>query len=261
MERGQAVRHLFLVQACGGSNPPAPAKIKKSCKVSTTSLQDFLVVYHTIYVARHFMINSSHTLYIASNSASRKKLLQQAQIPFQVIDQDADELLISTNQPLPDIVTQIAQLKMKHAKIPHGQHEGQIVFVLTADTLVLTSDNQILAKPVDRQDAISMIRTARKGLITGTGFCLRVLRWQNNEYHVVKEIIDYDQGFAVFNIPDSCIEHYLDKIPFLSVSGAISVEGGFGSQFLQSVNGSYESIIGLPMFKIRNALEECGFYQ
>ncbi len=204
-------------------------------------------------------MKNSHILYIASNSASRKNLLEQARIPFIVIDQDADESLVPIDQPLVDIVLQIAQLKMQHARIPFGVQEGQICFVLTADTLGLTRAGRVLCKPVDRNDAITMLQQARLGTLTVTGFCLRRLRWEKNSWVLEQEIIDADQAESIFDVSDLFLDFYLDAIPFLSVSGAISIEG-VGGQFLHSVDGSYESVVGLPMFKLRCALSKLGFY-
>jgi len=201
----------------------------------------------------------SHVLYIASNSASRKRLLEQAHIPYAVIEQDADELQVDQTQELSQVVMQIAQLKMVHAKIPVGKHDGDICFVLTADTLGLTVGGRILCKPVDRADAVSMLKESRQGTRTVTGFCLRKLVWNNNVWTVMQEIVDHDDSLSVFDVADEFMDFYLDAIPFLSVSGAISIEG-IGGQFLKSVDGSYESIIGLPMFKIRKVLFEFGFY-
>lgn len=202
----------------------------------------------------------SHILHIASNSASRKRLLEQAHIPYVVIQQDADELQVDQSQELSQVVMQIAQLKMLHAKIPKGTKQEEICFVLTADTLGLTVGGRVLYKPVDRADAISMLKESRQGTRTVTGFCLRKLIWRNNDWFVDQEVIDFDESWSVFDVADEFIDFYLDTIPFLSVSGAISIEA-FGGQFLKSVDGSYESIIGLPMFKIRKVLFEIGFYQ
>jgi septum formation protein len=203
---------------------------------------------------------SSHVLYIASNSASRKKLLEQANIPFLVIPQDADEKSILTDQPFSDIVMQIAQLKMQHAQIPAGTHEGAVCFVLTADTLGLSNQGRVLCKPVDRQDAISMLNDARQGTVTATGFCLRKMSWQHGVWVIEKEVVDFDRADSIFDVPDAFLDYYLQSIPYLSVSGAVSIEG-VGGQFLKSVHGSYETIVGLPMFKIRHSLYEFGFYE
>ncbi len=201
----------------------------------------------------------SHRFYIASNSASRKRLLHDAQIPYQVIGQDADESLISCQQPLPDIVKQIACLKMKHAHIPAGLYDGQIIFVLTADTLGLSSDGRVLTKPSDRDDAISMLVQARQGSITATAFCLRKLFCQQDFWHVLDERVEVSTSAYIFDVPDAFIDFYLDVVPFMDVSGAISIEG-VGGQFLKTIEGSYESVIGLPMFALRQALVDFGFY-
>lgn len=200
-----------------------------------------------------------YILYIASNSASRKNLLAQAHIPCVVIEQDADELQIDHFQELSSVVMQIAQLKMVHAKIPAGQKQGEICFVLTADTLGLTMSGRVLCKPFDRADAVSMLRDSRNGTRTVSGFCLRKLVWRDSCWYVDQEIVDYGDATSVFDVSDEFVDYYLDSIPFLSVSGAISIES-FGGQFLKSVDGCYASIIGLPMFKIRTALLQFGFY-
>jgi septum formation protein len=201
----------------------------------------------------------SHLLYIASNSASRKQLLHDACIPFEVIAQNADESSVSTHQNLTDIVKQIAQLKMQHAQIPSGQNEGQFAFVVTADTLGLTQDGRVLTKPANRDDAVSMIVQARLGCTTATAFCLRKLIWQQEQWVVVQERLEVCSSEYVFDVSEAFVDFYLDAVPFMNVSGAISIEG-IGGQFLKGINGSYESVIGLPMFALRQALFDLGFY-
>ena len=137
------------------------------------------------------MITTPHVLYIASNSDSRKGLLEQAKIPFQVIKQDADESKVSTNQPLSDIVTEIAVLKMQHAQVPAGEKDGDICFILTADTMGLTVSGRVLCKPVDRQDAISMLVECRKSTLTVSAFCLRKMQWRNGFWEVVQEVVGH----------------------------------------------------------------------
>lgn len=195
-----------------------------------------------------------HVLYLASNSFSRKLLLEQAKIPFCVIEQFADESKIDRAQSFEQIVIEIAKLKMSCLQLPDGTAEGQLVFVLTADTMGLSASNRLLGKPKDRADAISMLKACQKGpQVTKTGFCLRKYQWLNNQWHLIAEVIDCDSANLYFDVPDEMMDFYLDNIPFLSVSGAVSIEG-IGGQFCKYIEGSYESIIGLPMYKIRKAL-------
>lgn len=196
----------------------------------------------------------AHVLYLASNSVSRKNLLEQAKIPCQIIQQTADEEQVSREQSFEQIVMQIAKLKMMHAVLPDGQEHGELAFVLTADTMGLTASNRLLGKPKDRSDAISMLKACQQGpQTTKTGFCIRKLEWKNHKWYVLAEILDVDSSSLLFDVPDPLIDFYLDNIPFMEVSGAVSIEQ-FGGQFCKSINGSYESIIGLPMYTIRQAL-------
>jgi predicted house-cleaning NTP pyrophosphatase (Maf/HAM1 superfamily) len=105
-----------------------------------------------------------------------------------------------------------------------------------------------------------MLKDSRAGTLTATGFCLRKLEWKNGVWVMIAEVVDYDQAGSIFDVPDAFIDVYLNAIPFLTVSGAISIES-VGGQFVKSVDGSYEAIIGLPMFKIRQALFDLDFYQ
>ncbi|MBP9765424.1 Maf family protein [Candidatus Babeliales bacterium] len=203
-----------------------------------------------------------YPLYLASGSAGRKELLSAAEIPFTLINHDADETTVSLDRPLPEVVTEIAQLKMKHALLPNGKIDGSIVFVLTADTLTLKGSPEsfeIFGKPKDRDHARYMLQTARQGSITGTGFCIAKKIWKENKWHDLDVQTGYAEGEIIINIPDDWIDFYLDRIDFLNVSGAIKIRG-LCEQFTQEVQGSYSAIIGLPMYEVRSTLETMGFY-
>ena len=64
----------------------------------------------------------------------------------------------------------------------------------------------------------------------------------------------------VFEVPEEWIDIYLEKSVGLRASGAIAIED-FGEQFLKSVSGSYSAIVGLPMFELREALSQLGFFE
>lgn len=203
----------------------------------------------------------SHILYLASQSSSRKKLLEESRIPFSVIEQSADESQCDWNLPLQELVQAIALRKMHHVLLPEGRADGELCFVLTADTLSQDKiDNAIQGKPVDRADAIDKIKRARTGTRLCTAFCLNKYEWQSGAWQLVAEQQECVAAEYLFFIPDSLIDWYLDNSVGMSASNAIAVEG-FGAQFLQSVHGSHSTIIGLPLFEVRNALTELGFFE
>jgi septum formation protein len=200
-----------------------------------------------------------HLLYLASSSASRKQLLHESKIPFVCVQQTADESHCDHSLPLEKLVATIAAYKMEHVVMPAGKREGELAYVITADTLAQDVDGTIQGKPFDRADAVAKIKSARNGSHISTGFCLEKKRWNGEQWETVARHEEVVSATCRYVVPDQAIEYYLDNTSALSASGAIILEG-FGQQFLQTVNGSYSTIIGLPLAEVRAALQELGFF-
>lgn len=198
-------------------------------------------------------------LLLGSKSYSRQMLLKEIQLPFTIIAQDADETACDWGLPLQQLIEAIALRKMDHVMLQTG-FEGQVCFVLTADTMSQDVSGTIHAKPVDRDDAIKKIKAARAGNVLVTSFCLDRKVWRNGAWEVDERILKSVKAEYLFEIPDEWIDLYLEKSLALQASGAIAIEG-FGAQFLKSVHGSYSTIVGLPLFELREALEKIGFFK
>ena len=212
-----------------------------------------------IFLGKDFM-KPHYTLYFGSKSEPRRMLLEESQIPFTLVNQDADETQCDWGLPLPQLVLSIALYKMEHVILPDGKQEGDICFVLTADTMSHDKTGKVHGKPADRNDAIAKIRATREGSFLCTGFCLDRKVWRSGQWQIDERIADVVSAEFSFIIPDQWIDTYLEKVPFLDVSGGIAVER-YGNQFLKVVHGSYSTIIGLPLFELRHALEKLGFYK
>jgi septum formation protein len=207
-------------------------------------------------------MNSHNILFLGSKSPSRKELLEQAGINFIGVSQDADETQCDWRLPLEQVVNHIALYKMKHVILPDGDKENEVCFVLTADTLSLEPDGTISGKPTDREDAIAKIKAAQKGWMrTATAFCLDRKIWKNGVWHLEERIQDCVVSEYIFHIPDNWIERYLEhEQRSAQASGAIAIEQ-FGIFFFKEVRGSFSSIVGLPMYELREALEKIGFFK
>ena len=121
-------------------------------------------------------------LYLASKSQARYQLLQEARIPFVVIEQDADESQCDWSLPFEQLVTSIAVYKMHHVCLPQAE-EGECIFILTADTLVRDREGLIHGKPVDYADAIKKIKKLRHGAEISSAFCLHKKMYQYSKIH------------------------------------------------------------------------------
>lgn len=200
-----------------------------------------------------------HILYIGSMSRSRHQLLREAHIPFAVVPQQADETVCDWRLPFLQLLKTIAVHKMNHVLLPQG-HEKEVRFVLTADTLGCDIDGVIHGKPRDREDAVKKIKALRGEGSVATAFCLDKKIWKRDSWHVEERILECVNTRYIFDMPDIWIEHYLQAVPhYLDIGGAITVDG-FGAQFLKEIEGSYSTILGLPMFEVRTALEKLNFF-
>lgn len=201
----------------------------------------------------------NHILYLASQSISRQQLLKEAKIPFTLLHQAADEQACDWGLPLETLVATIALYKMEQVILPTGT-EGDIIFVLTADTLSQDKNGAIQGKPKDREDAIAKIKEARNGTRLCTAFYLDKKEFRKGTWQVRERIHQVVAAEYLFMVPDEWIEHYLTNTISFAVSNAIAIEQ-YGTQFLKEVRGSYSTIVGLPMFEVREALEKIGFFK
>lgn len=204
------------------------------------------------------MIPTKNILLLASKSRSRKYLLTKAGIPFQVIEQDADEQI--KVEQLADTVFAIAQQKMAHVILPADLDIARPVYVLTADTLVQNQKGEIYGKPIDVEDAVRMIKDARDGMQVSTAFCLDKKVWNGTQWHTVEQITDVVHATCVVDVPDDIIPLYIKSAHTMNCAGAIAIED-LGSPFLKSITGSYSAIIGLPLFEVHQALTKSGFFE
>jgi septum formation protein len=186
-------------------------------------------------------------------------LLTEARIPFRTIPQDMDESQCALGLSFTDKVYHIALHKMDHVILPVGNKKDEYCFVLTADTMVCDASGTIHGKPIDREDAIKKIKGARNGSTACTAFCLDKKIWNGHVWVTQIRIAQYVTVNYVFDVPDTWIDIYLDTTIGQQCAGGAAVEG-FGSQFLRSVNGSHSALIGLPLYEVREALEQLGFF-
>lgn len=200
-----------------------------------------------------------NVLLFASKSVPRRELLQKAHIPFLSIAQDADESQCDWGIPFRQLLASIAVHKMNHAIVPEAQ-EGEHCFVLTVDTMLQAQDGTILGKPSCKEAAIKMIQASRDGGIVASAFCLDKKIFKHGAWIIEQRIQNYVSANYVLDFPDFWIEKYFEEYPeYLSIAGALNIEE-YGMQFVKTIDGSYSTAIGLPLYELREALESLGFF-
>ncbi len=199
-------------------------------------------------------------LYLASQSKSRQQLLQAAYIPFQVINQSFDEKSCDWNQELNLLVQKIAQCKMRSVVLPDNNKEGDIIYILTADSLTQDKNGKIYGKPNSYQEAFDMLNALQGISSVSTAFCLEKRLYTKRQWIVISQKSEIITGSCELYMPESYYQDYFATVDVFKLAGAFSIEG-YCQQFVESVSGSYSAIIGLPMFQVRQALERLGFFE
>ena len=200
-------------------------------------------------------------LYLGSQSKSRQVLLKKSGIAFRTLRHHHDERILNYKKNIQEIVKNITKAKMQSLKFPSLRVKANQILVVTADTLVyLPNKKLILGKPVDLADAIRMISIIQdKPVKVITGCMVASFVKEKKNWKQKKTKIFAVTTAVEFYIPTNSITKYLNKTPTALKSCGAGVIEGFGAQFLKSVNGSYSSVLGLPMFELRKTLLELGF--
>jgi septum formation protein len=200
-------------------------------------------------------------LYVASQSPIRHQLLREAQIPFKVITQEIDEEAHGISPVVDERVVQIAQAKMNHVVVPAGTFEGELCWLLTADSLVQGGSGEIVGKPSSREHAVQMLKMLRAHPCrVVTGFCCERRRWDGAQWILEKAHCQAVGASVTVHISDFWIDRYLDKHPYALQTAGVLVVEGYGAQFVQSITGSYTAVMGLPLYELRESLESLAFF-
>jgi septum formation protein len=190
-------------------------------------------------------------------------LLQQAGIQFKLADQSADEGGLQKNLSLNEAVSAIALKKMEHVVLPEGKQEGEVAFVISADTMGTDNAGNVCGKPSSKEAAINMLRSYRDGAETGTAFCVDRKVWKSGTWVLEERVQNFVSAKYIFDVPEDEIERYFQLsidagINYMNVSGAVAIEE-FGAQYLKTISGSYTAVVGLPVYEVKEALVKLGF--
>ena len=196
-------------------------------------------------------MTGSTPLVLASQSASRRAMLDAAGIAYRAEPAHVDEAAIKdamAGAPPRDLANALAELKAIKVS---ARHPGALV--LGSDSIVALSDGTILDKPVDRADAAAHLRAMRGGrhdLLSAVVLARdgRPL-WRHVE----------TARLHVRNLSDAFIERYLDA-EWPAIAGCVGcfrIEGP-GVQLFDCIVGDHFTVLGMPLFPVLGQLRVLG---
>lgn len=188
----------------------------------------------------------SRFVYLASASPRRRELLAQLGVDCRVVPASLDESRKPGESPA-RYVRRLAREKAAASRLALGDVPEPVI---GADTAVVI-DDRILGKPKDRDDAESM-------LLALSGRCHQVIT-----------------GVALLGPDGSADALSRSRVRFRELSpaearaywdtgepadkaGAYAIQG-LGAVFVESIQGSYSGVVGLPLFETAQLLAGFGY--
>ena len=182
-------------------------------------------------------VENSKILILASQSPRRKYLLDQAGLQFKVIPSRVDESTVPMTSP-ESYVRLLAEQKAQDIARQYPDN-----YVIGADTIVLM-DGTILGKPKSRDEARQMLtRLSGKTHQVLTGFAVCCTAGSYSYSDTVKTDVRFK------NLAPEEIEWYIHTPEPFDKAGAYAIQG-LGTFLVQSINGSYTNVVGLPICEI-----------
>lgn len=184
-----------------------------------------------------------YKIVLCSNSPRRKELLKGLGLNFQTRIIDGIDESYDKSLPGEDIAKMISEKKAESYKATMSSDE----LIITADTIVYV-DGEVLGKPQNKIDAARMLK-----MISGkchdviTGVCL--LTSNKRISFSVKTKVSFAQ------ITDDEISLYIENYKPYDKAGAYGIQEWIGYIGVDSIQGSYFNVMGLPVQRLYSELK------
>ncbi len=190
-----------------------------------------------------------YKIILASNSKVRKKILDENKIDSKVLPSNVDEELVKKSlikeNASPDIISKnLAELKANKISLKFSEE-----IVLGADS-VIDLNGELISKPRDRQEALKILK-----------------KLNARTHHLISSVCISKNGSMIWNYTDKAsltmkdmtdqqLKDYLNKIKdeALYAYNVYQIEGE-GRHLFSKIDGDKDTIMGLPVKKIKAYLE------
>ena len=187
-------------------------------------------------------------LILASASAIRRQMLEQAGVEFEVVAANLDEAEEKSRHPDPRAIA-TALSRAKARQISESRSDD---WVIGSDSVV-SVDGRLFDKPRDRNQAAQHLRffSGRELRLTSA---VALARSGSDVWSACDTA-----GLKVRDLSDDFIEEYLDsEWPEVGYCVGVFRLEGRGVQLFDSIEGSFFTILGMPLLPLLGALRERG---
>lgn len=188
------------------------------------------------------MIHFNGNVVLASQSPRRQELIKLIFENVRVLPADCDETL-PEGMGARTAVEYLSKLKNSAS----AKAAGKDSLVISADTVV-SVDDIILGKPVDKSDARRMVT-----LLSGrthqvyTGVTIS----RNGKSVTFSEKTDVE----FYSLTNAEIEEYINSPEPYDKAGGYAIQGTF-AKHIKGINGDYYNVVGLPVARLKREVLE-----
>jgi septum formation protein len=196
-------------------------------------------------------------IYLASRSPRRRELLTQIGVRFDLLlfraapreDEEVSEAWLPGETP-EDYVQRVARAKAMFGVGLIATRATVVRPVLAADTTI-DLDGEIIAKPTDEADAISIL-TRLSGRSHRVLTAIAMARGERVEHRLsISEV-----RFRALSAEE--IRRYVQSGEPMDKAGAYGIQG-HAAMFIEHIHGSHSGIVGLPLCETTLLLREFGY--
>ena len=184
-------------------------------------------------------------LILASNSRTRKEVLDKVGLKYSVIPSNIEEHSDKTDpkEYVMDLSKQKADAVSKEIK------EGVI---LSADSIIYI-DNKKLEKPKTKEQAKKMLKNL-SGKINYAVTGVTIIDLYKNKSITLNEVTEV----SFDNLTDEEIEWYIDNEQYIFERCGYSIAGK-SAIYIPKINGDYYNILGMPISRVYKELNKLGY--
>ncbi len=192
-----------------------------------------------------------YSVVLASNSPRRKELLSGLGVNFSVktlpdVDESFPDTLKGEEIPLFIARKKADAYKMLFSSVTSNEVEEPLL-VITADTIVWLED-EVLGKPANATEARAMLsKLSGKKHQVITGVCLTTALWQKS-FAAVSEV-------QFSSLTEEEMDYYIHNYCPYDKAGAYGVQEWIGFIGVESIQGSYFNVMGLPIQRLYRELK------
>lgn len=185
---------------------------------------------------------------LASASPRRKQLLEWAEVPFEIKVANTEESF-PPHLSQQEIAVHIAREKALAVQAQAGAERP----IIAADTIVVLHSD-IIGKPKDREDAMQILsRLSGQTHQVTTGVCI---------LHPAGETSFADTTEVAFHaLTQAQIQFYVDKYQPYDKAGAYAIQEWIGVVGIKAVRGDFYNVMGLPVSRVVQHLQQLGYLQ